>query len=337
MANDKEVKECCYIMTQCFERINLFRSVHGADSVTLDADLCEKADKWAKELAEKDGLEHSPRDYRENEGENLSGFTGNQPIISSIDRWYAEEKDYDYKTAKFAGNIGHFTQIVWKDSKKFGISWAKSSSGWTYVVARFSPPGNVIITPPGEEECFRKNVQKPDRTLQKTFQTMKITREVHEPKKFEPVTSSHRVAFVKKINEIRKDHKVNPLTEEKDLNKSAQKWADSMAKNDKAENGPGDDMGECLYSYSGPNFQLNSALTAWYGGCEKYNFRKPGWQQGCGNFTQLVWAETTTVGVGAAESKSGKIYVCARFQPPGNMIITPPGEEATFIKNVFSN
>ena len=85
--------------------------------------------------------------------------------------------------------------------------------------------------------------------INQTFQTMKITREVHEPKKFEPVTSSHRVAFVKKINEIRKDHKVNPLTEEKDLNKSAQKWADSMAKNDKAENGPGDDMGECLYSY----------------------------------------------------------------------------------------
>ena len=62
---------------------------------------------WAPRgsLAEKDGLEHSPRDYRENEGENLSGFTGNQPIISSIDRWYAEEKDYDYKTAKFAGRF----------------------------------------------------------------------------------------------------------------------------------------------------------------------------------------------------------------------------------------
>lgn len=330
MGNEKEIQEC-------LARVNTFRTVHGVDELTLDKELCKKASEWATKLAEKDGLEHSPRDFRENEGENLSGFTGNQPILSSIDRWYAEEKDYDYKVAKFAGNIGHFTQIVWKDTKKFGIGWAKSSTGWNYVVARFSPPGNVIMTPPGEEECFRKNVPRPDRTLQRTFQTMKITREVTEPKKFEPLTNKVRKEFVEKANEIRREHKVNPLSEDKDLTKTAQKWADKMANNDKADNGPEEDQGECLYSYSGPNFLLNGALTAWYAGSQKFNFKKPGWQQGCGNFTQLVWADSNAVGVGAAVSKTGKVYVCARFTPPGNLIITPPGEEATFKKNVFPN
>lgn len=92
-----------FYFLECLARVNTFRTVHGVDELTLDKELCKKASEWAAKLAEKDGLEHSPRDFRENEGENLSGFTGNQPILSSIDRWYAEEKDYDYKVAKFAG------------------------------------------------------------------------------------------------------------------------------------------------------------------------------------------------------------------------------------------
>ena len=101
---------------------------------------------------------------------------------------------------------------------------------------------------------------------------------------------------------------------------------------------------------SGPNFKLSGAVDAWHGGKEKYNFNKPGWQPGSGNFTQLVWADTENFGVAAAQSKvrfkknwknlifkSGKIYVCARFSPPGNVIVTPPGEAACFEKNVFAS
>lgn len=66
---------------------------------------------------------------------------------------------------------------------------------------------------------------------------------------------------------------------------------------------------------------LNEAITAWYGGCQKYNFKNPSWQQGCGNFTQLVWAESKEVGVGAAESKIRFLYVLLRaltiLKPPG--------------------
>ena len=58
-----------------------------------------------------------------------------------------------------------------------------------------------------------------------------------------------RSSFVSKINEIRRNHKVNPVVEDKALNTAAQKWAEEIAKKDKAENGPEDDQGECLFSY----------------------------------------------------------------------------------------
>ena len=35
-----------------------------------------------------------------------------------------------------------FTQMVWKDTKEVGISYAISKSGSVYVVARYYPPGN---------------------------------------------------------------------------------------------------------------------------------------------------------------------------------------------------
>ena len=47
-------------------------------------------------------------------------------------------------------NTGHFTQVVWKGSKRLGVGKAKGK--WTYqgttydceyIVARYSPGGNV--------------------------------------------------------------------------------------------------------------------------------------------------------------------------------------------------
>lgn len=322
---------------ECLQRVNLYRQVHQAQDLELDEDLCKQAAKWAAQLASKDRLEHSPREDRENQGENLSGHTGEQEIVKAVDRWYGEEKDYSFKKNKFSGNTGHFTQIVWQATKKFGIAQAKSSTGWTYVVARFSPPGNLIVTPPGEEECFKQNVKKADKSLEKAMKTLKIVKESSEPKKFKAPGKDEQKEVLDQINRIRGNHKVNSLTLDKKLVEEAEKWAKKIAKNDKPESGNAEDQGECLFTYSGPNFKLSGAVDAWHGGKEKYNFNKPGWQPGSGNFTQLVWADTENFGVAAAQSKSGKIYVCARFSPPGNVIVTPPGEAACFEKNVFAS
>lgn len=59
--------------------------------------------------------------------------------------------------------------MVWKGSQKLGVAKATGSSGWTYVVANYYPPGNFAnkfkenVLPPGNyfTEAPKKEVQQP--------------------------------------------------------------------------------------------------------------------------------------------------------------------------------
>ena len=57
--------------------------------------------------------------------------------------WYEEEGKYSYKNASFSSGTGHFTQVVWAGSLQIGVGKAVSKSGAQFVVARYSPAGNV--------------------------------------------------------------------------------------------------------------------------------------------------------------------------------------------------
>jgi len=51
---------------------------------------------------------------------------------------------------------GHFTQVVWKESREVGIGRSRSRDGKWFVVANFFPAGNFIgrnagnVLPPGD-------------------------------------------------------------------------------------------------------------------------------------------------------------------------------------------
>ena len=62
----------------------------------------------------------------------------------AVDSWYSEVKDYKFSKPGFQSNTGHFTQVVWKESREFGIGKTKSPDGKLFVVGRYRPAGNVL-------------------------------------------------------------------------------------------------------------------------------------------------------------------------------------------------
>ena len=57
-------------------------------------------------------------------------------------------KNFDFLFGKIAKKLSFFSDLV----TLFKLS------GKIYVVARFKPSGNIIMTPPGERETFNRNV-----------------------------------------------------------------------------------------------------------------------------------------------------------------------------------
>jgi uncharacterized protein YkwD len=133
------------------EHHNLVRKEVGVPELTWSKELAAFAQTWADHLA-KNGcrMEHrqQPKINDQPMGENLfwgSSSTFYQPVDASLS-WYSEKKIYKY--GKFGtGNwhaIGHYTQMVWKNTKEVGVGVAVCKDGELMVVANYFPAGNYV-------------------------------------------------------------------------------------------------------------------------------------------------------------------------------------------------
>lgn len=134
---------------------NRLRAVHHVTDLVYDDALVIYAQNWASHLAATGTFEHSQGPY----GENLYCLSSAAPVglldaaISAIDAWAGEVVFY-HEGDGFSHKTGHFTQMVWKNSRRLGCATARSKRGGrdsVYVVCNYDPPGNVS----GE---FRRNV-----------------------------------------------------------------------------------------------------------------------------------------------------------------------------------
>ncbi len=134
------------------DKHNEYRDKHRVEHLELSDSLNKSAQEWAEHIASTGKSQHSATD----DGENIAmSATTNEPskdgvaiAQDAISRWYNEERNYNYATQKSTGGlIGHFTQIVWKDTTKVGCGVAQGrSNGFnrTFVVCQYSPAGNVV-------------------------------------------------------------------------------------------------------------------------------------------------------------------------------------------------
>ncbi len=62
------------------------------------------------------------------------------------DSWAQEEKDYNAQTKKCRKGAvcGHYTQMIWRDSKEIGCGMATCTDKGQIWVCNYNPPGNYI-------------------------------------------------------------------------------------------------------------------------------------------------------------------------------------------------
>ncbi|KAF6803380.1 scp-like extracellular, partial [Colletotrichum musicola] len=77
-------------------------------------------------------------------------FGSSDPPYTSATTWWLNEITlYDGQPIPESSpkgtfeDYGHYTQAVWRETEEVGMAIANSGDGRTYVVARYSPAGNV--------------------------------------------------------------------------------------------------------------------------------------------------------------------------------------------------
>lgn len=117
-------------------------------------ELAKYAQEWANYLADNNQFKHRPNSgkYKQLYGENIFYGLGKEyKLIDACENWYEEIKYFKKSTKLSQSNwskAGHYTQMVWKTTLKVGLGIAKSKNGKTYIVANYSPAGNLMGSKP---------------------------------------------------------------------------------------------------------------------------------------------------------------------------------------------
>lgn len=117
---------------------NHFRALHHAPRLTWSNALADYAARYAANCE----FAHSHGPY----GENLAA--GYPSINAAITNWYNEQQFYSYQNPGFSHQAGHFTQVVWKDSRQLGCAYVtcdgKNGTPGNFLVCEYNPSGNVV-------------------------------------------------------------------------------------------------------------------------------------------------------------------------------------------------
>jgi uncharacterized protein YkwD len=109
-------------------------------------ELARFAQKWADKLARRGcDLQHRPRTGpdAQRHGENIFAISGAPATADTVvDAWAAEAEFYDARTNRCKGVCGHYTQVVWRASKRVGCGMATCGDDIEVWVCNYDPRGN---------------------------------------------------------------------------------------------------------------------------------------------------------------------------------------------------
>ena len=123
---------------------------------------------------------------------------------------------------------------------------------------------------------------------------MKITTVVLSQDQINDITSY--------INTYRTKHHANVLTYDSTISKASQNWATYLSINKSFKHSNNKQYGENLAWFGGyKNDIINlikKSIDSWYNEIQYYDFNNPGYSSKTGHATQILWAGTSTFGLG---------------------------------------
>jgi pathogenesis-related protein 1 len=127
---------------------NKARKDVGPEPLQWSSEVAAYAQSWADSLALRNcAFEHRQGSSRlRSYGENIYWSSGSSIALNASRSWYSEISKYTYGTltSENWSVSGHYTQMVWADSKRLGIGKATCRNGATIIVANYDPPGNYM-------------------------------------------------------------------------------------------------------------------------------------------------------------------------------------------------
>jgi hypothetical protein len=128
---------------------NLARDDVGLAPLAWSDRLAQDAESWARHLARSNLYEHASPQERKGQGENLwRGTRGYWSAWETVG-FFVEEKRH-FRPGNFPdvsrtgnwGDVGHYTQIIWPETREVGCAVAHTATD-EVLVCRYWPAGNI--------------------------------------------------------------------------------------------------------------------------------------------------------------------------------------------------
>lgn len=126
---------------------NMVRAAKWELPLIWDTQLEKYARWWAGQRKADCAIRHSFPEYDFKLGENIYWGSGSAWTPSdAVHEWAAEERYYTYSTNSCAAGqqCGHYTQIVWRTTRRVGCARVVCDSGDVFMTCNYDPVGNYV-------------------------------------------------------------------------------------------------------------------------------------------------------------------------------------------------
>ncbi len=125
---------------QMLDAHNDVRGGVGLPPLQWSPELAAYAKKWANTLIAKSSTAHNSKSPY---GENIIATGLGSTPASVVAEWASESRNYTYSTNSCKGDCGHYTQLVWRMTRKVGCAVAQNRQREVWVCS-YDPAGNFL-------------------------------------------------------------------------------------------------------------------------------------------------------------------------------------------------